>query len=469
MSVLLTNNAEGASVGQNVSLGNSGETSGAPWDYVHDPDSIMTYSSSVVRGTRSYCIAAGATVASAFMEWGRFSPCPIVYSRVYIYMPALPPALIRFQKLGDSTNDVVMMGVRTNGQISIRDFNGTQVAQSVAVLPTGRWVRIETRCVASATTGQVTMRVYADADSPYPSETITSAATFNTGPNGLPFSKCAFGLPGVALANYTYYQDDMAVADDGWLGPADQTVLGMMTLYNDAELQANGVAVTSVNSGNQSNAFFSEVELGTGTITYSTAQSAHGTTSYLFAPDTTSDHFLSILRLATNAAALRFYGYFTGAPPVNTEIAQLNTMVPSFTLLARLVFTSEGKLSAFNTPGPVWTSTASIPLNTWVRFELFAALGATAGDGVIQANMYLHDSLSPLDGFSLSGAGLGTEPFTMARFGKLSNNAYDAPFYLDDFAVQQGASGFVGPYSGPPTVPPLYAGIIPPKGWGIKL
>jgi hypothetical protein len=310
--------------------------------------------------------------------------------------------------------------------------------------------------------------LYTEADSPYPAEKITSTASYNTKPGaGFPDS-CRFGMSNFAAANFTFYLDDMAVTDVDYLGPSNATQTAPLLYANTSEAGVNATTLTLSNSGDSANTAFNEMT-NAGGIIYSNAQVAHGALSLNFQP-VTGSNYISWLALATPAAASCVYAYFTGFPPATTEIVQLTTTkTGTFALLARTVLTSDGKISYLDSSTSLWTSPTAISLNTWYRFEMYAAIGGTTTTGTLNGAYYLMDSTTAVGTFATTSANLGSLNFGTARFGKINTTTWADLFYMDDFAIQQQATGFIGPYSSPPSPPATYSGIIPFKGWGVQV
>ena len=469
MSVMLTNNANAGTNGAAVTYYNSGAQSGDAWDYISlgGGNAAVTFASSPARGALSYKWTTGATATQGYSQWERLPNSTTLYVRFYVYLPTLPPAAARFCHITDGTTKCFSFGLRTDGKMSFRDGVDAAMGTSTIALPTGRWVRVEGTCTSSPTAGSATVRIYTEADSPYPAEKITLTGAFNTQPNGTLLNSVQFGLPGTAVANWTCYLDGLGVSDTGWMGPADPSYSAPLLKSNNAEMGSNGTAATMGNSGDSTNSYFQDVKTSA-TISYSSAQSSHGSLSYLFQPASGGDSVLTWMGLAAPSAAFRVYVFFTGLPTATTEFAQLTTMdKDTFSTLSRFAVTAAGKVAVLDVSGSaLWTSTGSLSLNTWYRFEMEAILGGTATTGTINAAYYALDSLTAIASFSTATANLGTVNFGWARFGKTNVSSDIAPFYMDGLAVRQLGSGYIGPYSGPLTPFTPYAGVIPPLGWG---
>lgn len=468
MAATFRNNANGGTNGTAISYtASGGATSGDDWDFIAiGTNGSITYANSPARGPLSYKMTVGATVADVKVEWQHLQPSTTTYVRFYVYLPTLPSSSFRFLELSDGTQGVWSFGFRADGRISVRDAVSASMNVSTTALPTGRWLRLEARVVSHATTGSSVVKIYTEADSPYPAETVTSTNSFNTAPNGNGIEIVRYGIVGSTTANYTYYLDDIAISNDGYLGPADPLLVGPLELGNNADFGTNGTVLTMVNSGDTSNRFFQSFSQ-TGQISFSNTQTAHGTLSYLFQPVNGSNNIVVWRGLRTTAASMRFYIYLTAIPAEINTFGQFTTGPGGFTQLAWLAVNLNGRVCVLDaTESVIWQATAALSLNTWYRFEIFASLGGTATTGTIQAAYYLLDSTTAVDSFSTSSANLGTDPIAWARFGKMGSTTYAAPFYIDEIGVLQNASGFMGPYTSLPTPPAAPSGTIPHLGWG---
>jgi len=468
--VHLMNNAAGGTNGANVTYYNSGETSGDPWDYINiGAGAAITFSNQNARGGMSYRFSTTATSTQAFFEWQKLAtPLSTMFVRFNVFLPAYPAASTRLCELNDGTNSLLKIGIRSDGILSIRDSSDTSMITTTVPLPVGRWARVEFQGVSSPTNGQIILRTYREVDSPYPTERVTSAASFNTQPGASGFMRIRLGITGINIANTTYYMDDIAVSSADFPGPADAGALAPLLMRNSAETGTNGATISSTNTGDSVNASINIVR-GPDPIIFSNAQTAHGALSYRFQPTTGNENFVVWSRAATSAAAMRVYANFAALPASLEEFAQLTTTDSgTFAALCRFVLTPANKLRLLDAADTIlWTSTASIATNTWYRFEAFAQLGGTATTGTISAEFYALDSTTAIESFSTSTANLGTTNIGFLRVGKVASaSAWNSTFYIDDVAMQQQASGFIGPYTAPSAPPSAYPGIIPQKGWG---
>lgn len=468
MSATFRNNANAGTNGAIVSYGASGgASSGMDWDFIYiGTDASLTYADQPARGSLSYKCTLGVTATEAKMEWQRFQSSPTVYVRFYVFLPSLPSGSFRFLEFSDGTQFAWSFGCRNDGKLSIRDSAGTSMNVSTLSLPTGRWLRLEAKVDAHGSVGGSTVKIFTEADSPYPAEIMTSANTYNTAPNGIGISLVRIGIIASGAANFTYYLDDIELNNTGYAGPANPSAVGDLYICNNADFGVNGIIATSENSSDNRNRFFQSFSQS-GQISYSNAQFAHTPLSYRFDSVSNNNNYFVWRGLHTNAAALRVYGYFTALPGEITVIAQFASVASGFLQQAQIAIDTNGRMSVIDGSSTViWQSPAGITLNTWYRFEIFAQLGGTATTGTIEAAYYVLDSLTAIASFSTAVANLGTDPIAWARFGKINATTYAAPFYLDSMGVVQNATGFIGIYTGSPWPTSNPSGIIPHLGWG---
>lgn len=471
MPATFRNNANGGTNGGTVSYSaNASAGSGMDWDFIYiGTNATLTYTDQVARGSLSYKCTLGATSSESKFEWQRFQPSSTVYIRFYVFLPNLPNGSFRFMEFSDSTQVAWSLGCRSDGKISLRDSAGTSMSISTLSLPTGRWIRLEARVTAHGSSGNSTVKIFTEADSPYPAEVVNSASTFNTAPNGTGISIVRLGIIAAAATNFTYYLDDIELNNITYAGPSNPSLLQATYTCNNADFGTNGTVVTSENSGDANNRFFQDFSQS-GQVIFSSAQYAHTPLSYRFDSISGSNNYFMWRGLHTDAAALRVYGYFTAVPGEITVFAQLASVATGYLQLAQIGINSAGRVVVMDgSSTPIWTSSTPITLNTWYRLEVFAQLGPTATTGTIQAAYYVLDNPTAVASFSTTTANLGTDPIARAIFGKINSTTYAAPFYLDAMGVTQNATGLVGPYTGTPLLNPNLSGTIPHLGWGRKI
>jgi hypothetical protein len=144
------------------------------------------------------------------------------YGRIYIYFTADPgSSTVRPIDLYDSSDvRCAALLFRVSGPstvISLRNAALAEVAVGTVGLPLNQWVRIEWHLINSATTGFFEAKMFST-DSTTALDTITSAATINTGTNT---GRTRFGDTDGSFL--TWWMDDILVGAGSYPGPAGVT------------------------------------------------------------------------------------------------------------------------------------------------------------------------------------------------------------------------------------------------------
>lgn len=473
MSATFKNNAEGGTAGQTVTQFNTGGVGGHTFTSVLvGTDASLKFCPNPARGNSCYEFKTGATAARSRVGWRSFpGEATKIYLRLAVYVPSsMSGTALRFVELLDGTQGVVMLEISATGKINVRHGFGI-MATTTSSIKYNAWFRLELAATLNAINGQTSLSFFPEIDSPYPLERLVSTAIFNTRPNGSGVQSGNFGIVSGNYANATIYLDDFTMSTDPISGPVDQVEVLPIILNADAEVGSSGITVTGLNSGNATNDFFDDIYSPAGSsMQYTNEQKAHGTLSYKLQPVNSDQSYLGWYTLGSKVVASRCYVYFTSLPSASTEITAFVTLQPSYLVVGRWVLTNTGKLALFDrNNGVMWTGSSMISSNTWYRLELWMSTGATGSTGSVQAAYYLLDSTTSIESFSTTSAALGTELFSVFCFGKMSSTSYADPIYFDDIMVKQEATGFIGPYTGPPSVPVAYAGKLPHKDWGIRI
>lgn len=181
------------------------------------------------------------------------------------------------------------------------------------------------------------------------------------------------------------------------------------------------------------------------TVTYDTTHAMHGTKAALVTPTSTGQARLDY-RFTSSAIAARAYIYLTALPAADTILLQIITS--AFARAVSWHVNSVGKLRLSDSSGTtgVFTAAATIPLNQWVRLELFATPGVDITSGTLKGAVYLGDSTTPIEAaYSSPAANTGTAAFGGASAGRLNLSAYVTQFWVDDFAANDAAADLMGP------------------------
>jgi len=235
---------------------------------------------------------------------------------------------------------------------------------------------------------------------------------------------------------------------------------------NNFEGGSTGVAISEVNAGGVSGDAPSDIaRTANVTFNFDTSIAAHGVLS-------------AKLNATQNGA-----GYIQWNIPSGTAVqarVAMRTYVnvsqaapSSFFIFRRPEATDAGNaaLLAINTQNILYVSgysggilsplTTTMPLNTWVRFELAITSGASSTSGTLQARAYTGDSTVAFWSYDNFACDVGTSGIESVRLGRLSSSQPPFTINYDDFAMERLASGFIGPIPGAP-VDPGVTGVTQP-------
>src|SRR6266508_2928738 len=219
--MLLTNTFEGGSGGVAITAGNSGGASGTAFDQVtvSAGDGAANFDTAhPAHGGLGMLCQTGATTGEAYVMWsaalgGTFAT---LFDRTYLYLPALPGTQTRLIRWLSVSTVRGSLQISTAGKLLLTDSAGTTVATSATTLPTGSQFRVEAKCTGDAAAGVLEAKIFLTPDATSPNETLTATA-LNTGGT---IDRVRFGQTGTAIANVSFYLDDLGAADGDYLGPA---------------------------------------------------------------------------------------------------------------------------------------------------------------------------------------------------------------------------------------------------------
>lgn len=215
----------------------------------------------------------------------------------------------------------------------------------------------------------------------------------------------------------------------------------MTTVTNNGEGGTDTTTVTTGNSGGTSGTAFSTVSIGaSSTCKFSATQSAHGSLSYQFVTAASAFDLVALTQTSSATTAVRFYIYTTTSFTTATTIMQVLTTANAN--IAQVQLNTANKLVMQQTSGGIFTSTTALSINTWYRVE--CTINTTTGAWTFA--YYSGDSTTATE--SSSGTGTFTATPVNVRFGKASNGAQVATFYMDDLAISDTATSFLGPAAG---------------------
>lgn len=170
--------------GSNVAAGSGGSADGStPYDAANiGASATLIYDNThILPGTLlAVKCATGASAVACTMSWTTALTYGVpMYASCCYYHTANPASQIRLLSWERVNALAAGINLLTTGQIQGFAGSGTNTTASI---PLNSWYRVDLKLVvASATVGQVEVRLFNDPFSSTPTETKTSAATFNTG------------------------------------------------------------------------------------------------------------------------------------------------------------------------------------------------------------------------------------------------------------------------------------------------
>lgn len=212
---MVFNTAEGGTNGTAVTVANSAGASGVPFTGVNiGTGAAFAYSTTrAYSGTKSYQLSTGTTATYIYATHS-FPALDQVWARGFFYFTANPPAMTLFRFIGGSGTLLRgAVGIDATGHLRILNSVGSVISTMAATISLNQWVRVEARCIGSATTGQIEIRLFNTPDSDTPTEVLTSAATINTGGT---LTDIWWGESGAVANVGPYWMDDPQIDAAGY-------------------------------------------------------------------------------------------------------------------------------------------------------------------------------------------------------------------------------------------------------------
>jgi hypothetical protein len=219
---------------------------------------------------------------------------------------------------------------------------------------------------------------------------------------------------------------------------------------NRAEGGADGVKVSAANSGGTSGDAFNAADAPAGcSVTFATAAAYKGTRGYRITQNSSSSWggYLRWTVTGWPIVRTRFYLRATAYPTATAIVAGLGAFGAS-TYTAMVKLDTTGRLQLVDYANQVlWTSSATLPLNTWIRIEFIAKPAPTTSTGVLRVGYALGDAALS-DSFASNTANVGpTGTVDNLYIGKLAG-VWATTADLDDLAADdQSETTFLGPTS----------------------
>lgn len=207
-----------------------------------------------------------------------------------------------------------------------------------------------------------------------------------------------------------------------------------MARSNIFEGGSNGVTLTQGSGGNTggSSGDFLDVVDATGTVTFSTAQAAHGSVSMLVSTGVSALAYAGYTLSSVTTDYMRCYIRLTALPGVvQILVRYLSGASQSLRVNVKAAGTLEVRDAGNSVVG---TTTSAVSINTWWRLEMFTTFSATVGAVVLR--LYnTADGTTITDSLNLSGLTL-TANATALRYGVGAAAASIPTTYYDDVAVE---------------------------------
>lgn len=215
----LANTFNGGTDGVLVTAANSGGASGNAFDVVQS--SIWNFTN-VQSHSGGIAIRAVDAAVGGWMEWdGLGSLTTAIFFRWYMYISAYPTtnrhyALAIRNSAGSACG---FIRIFTSGVVSAADASNSGFGADGSVgIALDQWVRLEARCVASTTVGELGWRLYNSPDSTTISDSASGTGlTLAANVDQVWYGLTTAPFPAVP---YTSYIDDVAVSTTDWIGPS---------------------------------------------------------------------------------------------------------------------------------------------------------------------------------------------------------------------------------------------------------
>jgi hypothetical protein len=270
----------------------------------------------------------------------------------------------------------------------------------------------------------------------------TSAITQDVASSPYTGSAISYTIPAQTVVS-------LEVTDSGTVAP-------VANLSNNFEGMTSNTTPTPGATGNTGGAGNNPVDVvydGTGVIVgSSTNQAAHGSLSMGFTTGGTADAGYVGWQASLNGPLSNLYGrayiFLTANPTTTDAVIEFQGSAGAFA--GGIQVTSAGKWAIQDGNFVVqFTSTSTIPLNTWVRIEWSMVVGG-AGTGSLTVNYYAtKDSATITETHTDTTGPYGGSGISEVIFGWTNAHASQSTLYMDDLAVS--TSGYLGPVPAAPT------------------
>jgi hypothetical protein len=213
----------------------------------------------------------------------------------------------------------------------------------------------------------------------------------------------------------------------------------VVLLQNTAEGGAAGATVTVGNSGGASGDAFT---ISTGTSVYTTG-GVHGPNCFQ------ANAASSVLgwNVSGLQVSVRFY-FKLLATPTAAGLIHVPYTNNAATSVYRMLVNTSRQLAVQNSTGTQvagGSATWAMTVGTWYRIETQCTVGSSTANGVLNLQLFVGDSTTPLATYSSTAFNAGTIPVTSVQIGRASGSGWVSGPQWDDAATQDSATA-IGPY-----------------------
>lgn len=219
---VLRNNVDVGPDGTLITVANSDDTGGDPWDGASTGGGTTTfeYSSDYARSTAQYVmhVATGATAANPQVAWSTsMGSQSQFWMRFYVLWPTVPTggALLFWAHNGVTSGYQIGLNTGDN-RMSVVVGAGVSIP-TTGSLSAGQWIRIEARMQCSTTTANGEVRYFADPDSETWDESL---AWTNKNSAITTCNQFYYGINQSGSNQLDTYLSGLALSNVDWLGPA---------------------------------------------------------------------------------------------------------------------------------------------------------------------------------------------------------------------------------------------------------
>jgi hypothetical protein len=312
---------------------------------------------------------------------------------------------------------------------------------STAALALNTWYRVSLFATQNATTGTVRTTLYTGnaVSTTDDSTLLTAQNTGSTAYDSFRIGTKTSTSTATVTAYIDYYGYDPAATDV--LPAASQS------FFNTFEGGTDNVDLSAANTAGNSGVPIASIAKNTGTTLQFSSTQARGALSMRISYALSAAGYAVWNWSTSSRSAIRYYVYYENN--FDTTFMEFTTVRSASANLGKIGLNGSTHAIVIQNSANVAVASSPYPLqvNAWYRFELAITVGTTTSNGRIEFAYYDNDSLTPIWSYdSGATANTGTAAFATLRIGGSNGPATQTlNVYYDDLAVQELASGFIGP------------------------